>query len=115
MTLSQSLKAYKTNADRHELQVLLPLVQGMIWTLAMAGWRYWNRNTQLSGSSIGVRIRRWWWRTNNWPIEDKWSASVKRADEVGDVSSPWGFKVGVHAWLTNFLQYYTTKLGAGGD
>jgi hypothetical protein len=86
----------------------------MIWTLATIGWRYWNRNAQLSGSSVGARIRRWWWRTNNWPIVDNVKSPANRADEVGDVSSPWISTVG-QAWLTKFLQYYKTKLGAGGD
>lgn len=40
---------------------------------------------QLSGSSIGARIRRWWWRTNNWPIEENVRDSAKSAELVGDV------------------------------
>jgi len=86
----------------------------MVWTLATIGWRYWNRNAQLSGSSVGARIRRWWWRTNNWPIEENLKDSVKRADEVGDVGSLWESAAG-QALLTDFSQYYKTKLGADGD
>jgi hypothetical protein len=86
----------------------------MVWTLATIGWRYWNRNAQLSGSSVGARIRRWWWRTNNWPIEESVKGSAKLADEIGDVGSLCG-SAEAHAWLTDFLQYYKTKLGAGGD
>lgn len=86
----------------------------MLWTLATIGWRYWNRNAQLSGSSVGARIRRWWWRTNNWPIEENVKGSAKLADEVGDVGSLRG-SAAWQPWLTDFLQYYKTKLGAGGD
>ena len=96
------------------LQVLLPLVQGMIWTLATVGWRYWNRSAQLSGSSVGARIRRWWWRTNNWPVGETVNRSANHADEVAGVGSLWGSADG-QALLTDFLQYYNTKLGVGGD
>ena len=34
-------------------QVLLPLVQGTLWTLALQGWRFWNQNASYSGRSIG--------------------------------------------------------------
>ena len=51
-------------------QVVLPLVQGMLWTLVLSGWRYWNRTTQFSGRSVGSRIRRWWWSVNNWEIPE---------------------------------------------
>jgi hypothetical protein len=40
--------------------------------------------------------------------------SAKHAEDVGDVGSLWGSAAG-QAWLTDFLQYYKTKLGAGGD
>ncbi|KAL6705650.1 hypothetical protein ACN47E_006597 [Coniothyrium glycines] len=49
-------------------QVILCFTQGMLWTLALNGWRYWNRSTQFSGHSVGARIRRWWWGVNNWKI-----------------------------------------------
>ncbi|MCJ1237868.1 hypothetical protein MMC14_005855 [Varicellaria rhodocarpa] len=51
-------------------QVVLPLVQGMLWTLVLSGWRYWNRTAQFSGRSVGSRIRRWWWNVNNWEIPE---------------------------------------------
>jgi len=40
-------------------QVLLPLVQGTLWTLALSGWRYWNRGAAFSGQSAGARLRKW--------------------------------------------------------
>ncbi|KFX87243.1 hypothetical protein O988_00223 [Pseudogymnoascus sp. VKM F-3808] len=66
--------AYITIRD----QVILPLLQGTLWTLALQGWRHWNRGTKLSGKNAGARIRRWWWRVNNWPI-DKSAASIIRS------------------------------------
>ncbi|KZF22548.1 DUF1770-domain-containing protein [Xylona heveae TC161] len=62
-------------------QVILPLVQGTLWTLLLSGWRYWNRSAKLSGQSVGARIRRWWWGVNNWPIP---SRQERKASEVGD-------------------------------
>ncbi|EEH46097.2 uncharacterized protein PADG_02247 [Paracoccidioides brasiliensis Pb18] len=49
-------------------QIFLPLIQGTLWTLALAGWRHWNRGAQFTGRSLGTRIRRWWWNVNNWKI-----------------------------------------------
>ncbi|RDW78775.1 DUF1770 domain-containing protein [Aspergillus mulundensis] len=49
-------------------QVLLPLVQGTLWTLALSGWRFWNRTASLSGQTLGSRIRRWWYGVNNWKL-----------------------------------------------
>jgi hypothetical protein len=58
--------AYITIRD----QVVLPLVQGTLWTLVLSGWRYWNRSASFSGRSIGGKIRRWWWGVNNWAIPE---------------------------------------------
>lgn len=44
------------------------LVQGIAWTLVVAGWRHWNAKAKFSGHSVGSRIRRWWWGVNNWDI-----------------------------------------------
>ncbi|KAJ5619005.1 hypothetical protein N7510_002989 [Penicillium lagena] len=52
-------------------QVLLPLIQGTIWTLALSGWRFWNRNASVSGHTLGSRIRRWWYEVNNWPLPQR--------------------------------------------
>lgn len=49
-------------------QVVMPLVQGMVWTLLVAGWRAWNSSHHFSGQSVGARLRRWWWGVNNWKI-----------------------------------------------
>ncbi|CAD0082129.1 unnamed protein product [Aureobasidium vineae] len=53
-------------------QLFMPLTQGLLWTLVVAGWRSWNTvhntSSKFSGSSIGARLRRWWWQTNNWSI-----------------------------------------------
>ncbi|BCS20171.1 DUF1770 domain-containing protein [Aspergillus puulaauensis] len=49
-------------------QVLLPLIQGTLWTLALSGWRFWNRTASLSGQTLGSRVRRWWYEVNNWKL-----------------------------------------------
>lgn len=59
-------------------QVFLPLTQGILWTLILSGWRFWNRETKLKGHSVGARIRRWWWGVNNWNIP---SSGPSRLDE----------------------------------
>jgi hypothetical protein len=67
----------------------MPLLQGVVMTLFVAGWKHWNRNTQLSGNSAGARVRRWWYNVNNWPIKDKLAnigEDAKLAAEMGDVS-----------------------------
>ena len=46
----------------------MPLIQGMAWSLIVAGWRYFNRGTKFSGQTVGAKIRRWWWGVNNWSI-----------------------------------------------
>lgn len=69
-------------------QVLLPLVQGTLWTLALSGWRYWNRGAAFSGQTLGVKLRRWWWGVNNWKIPEEYGAKNTRlADNVGEVST----------------------------
>ncbi|KAI1180411.1 hypothetical protein F4777DRAFT_530251 [Nemania sp. FL0916] len=49
-------------------QIMMPLAQGVAYNLAIAGWQHWNRNAQMSGSSVGARLRRWWYGVNNWPL-----------------------------------------------
>lgn len=83
---------------------MMPLLQGTLWTLALSGWRYWNRSAQFSGATVGGRLRRWWWGVNNWevPTEGEAKSSVggagteKLAGEVGDVSGSGGG--GSRAW-----------------
>lgn len=60
----------------------------MVWTLALQGWRYWNKNAVLHGESVGARARRWWWRTNNWVIPKGFAKNKNLAAEMGDVSWP---------------------------
>lgn len=68
------------------LKVVLPLVQGMLWTLALSGWRYWHRTAEYQGSSLGSRVRRWWWGVNNWTIpEAKYDETM--AEDVGEVGN----------------------------
>ncbi|KAI9818483.1 MAG: hypothetical protein M1827_000542 [Pycnora praestabilis] len=75
-------------------QVFLPLLQGTIWTLALSGWRFWNRSAKFSGQSVGSRIRRWWWEVNDWKIPTTTERSAagriggdeKLAGKVGEVS-----------------------------
>ncbi|KAI3337133.1 DUF1770-domain-containing protein [Xylariaceae sp. AK1471] len=49
-------------------QIMMPLAQGVLYNLAIVGWQHWNRNAQISGSSAGARLRRWWYGVNNWPL-----------------------------------------------
>ncbi|OJJ96783.1 hypothetical protein ASPACDRAFT_124670 [Aspergillus aculeatus ATCC 16872] len=74
-------------------QVLLPLMQGTLWTLALSGWRFWNRNASLSGQTLGSRIRRWWYEVNNWKLPPLGSAKDPR----------------VAAKVDDFLQFYTAQ------
>ena len=67
-------------------QVLLPLVQGTLWTLALSGWRYWNRNASLSGRTLGSRIRRWWYGVNNWQLPPRLTKDPRTAAQVEEVS-----------------------------
>lgn len=48
--------------------MVMPLAQGLLYNLALAGWQYWNKSAQYSGSTAGARIRRWWYGVNNWKI-----------------------------------------------
>jgi hypothetical protein len=60
-------------------QVMMPFVQGILYNLAICGWQHWNRNARIHGSSIGARLRRWWYGVNNWPIPPERKVSlVKR-------------------------------------
>lgn len=34
-------------------QVMLPLIQGTLWTLALQGWRFWNQTASYNGKSLG--------------------------------------------------------------
>lgn len=48
--------------------VVLCFAQGLIWTLALSGWRHLNRSSKFSGRGVGARLRRWWWGVNNWKL-----------------------------------------------
>ncbi len=57
--------------ERDELmqpQVMMPFVQGIVYNLAICGWHHWNRNARIHGSSVGARIRRWFYRFRGWTI-----------------------------------------------
>ncbi|CAJ2506933.1 Uu.00g081190.m01.CDS01 [Anthostomella pinea] len=56
-------------------QMMMPLVQGVLYNLAICGWQHWNKNAQLSGNTAGARIRRWWYGVNNWPLPKHAKAS----------------------------------------
>ncbi|KAJ9667232.1 hypothetical protein H2201_002753 [Coniosporium apollinis] len=72
--------AYITIRD----QVFLPLTQGILWTLILSGWRFWNRETKLKGHSVGARIRRWWWGVNNWNIPSSGPSELDEKRLAGD-------------------------------
>ncbi|CAO1603945.1 hypothetical protein XANCAGTX0491_007519 [Xanthoria calcicola] len=76
--------------------VILPLVQGTLWTLVLSGWRYWNRGAQFQGASLGSKVRRWWWNVNHWEIPEETQERV--SEKVGEVSR-------------SFLEFYTAQLG----
>lgn len=59
--------AYITMKD----QLMMPLLQGVVYNLAWCGWTYWNKNAQMSGNGAGARVRRWWYGVNNWAINGK--------------------------------------------
>jgi hypothetical protein len=67
-------------------QIVLPLVQGVGWSLVVFGWRHWNRASQFSGATLGGRIRKWWWGVNNWQLPDsKHAQSQRLASDVKEV------------------------------
>lgn len=66
-------------------QVFMPLTQGVLWTLVLSGWRHWNSQAQFSGQTVGARIRRWWYQTNNWKIPRKNLRDEKLAGRVKEV------------------------------
>ncbi|KAJ5381307.1 uncharacterized protein N7496_003735 [Penicillium cataractarum] len=81
-------------------QVLLPLIQGTVWTLALSGWRFWNRNASLSGHTLGSRIRRWWYGVNNWKLPPVgWTKDPKLASQVEE----------------EFLQFYEAQFSNAGS
>ena len=47
---------------------VMPLTQGVIWNLAVFGWRAWNNGLRFQGQGVGARVRRWWWGVNGWKI-----------------------------------------------
>ncbi|KAL2181288.1 uncharacterized protein P884DRAFT_214112 [Thermothelomyces heterothallicus CBS 202.75] len=49
-------------------QVMMPFLQGILYNLGICGWQYWNRNARIHGSTLGARLRRWWYGVNNWQI-----------------------------------------------
>ncbi len=57
----------------------------MLWTLALSGWRYWNRSSQLKGASLGARLRRWWWSVNDWKVPEHGHEEKRTAENVQDV------------------------------
>ncbi len=59
----------------------------MLWTLVLSGWRFWNKNAEFSGASVGSRVRRWWYGVNNWEIPVTLKGE-EMAEKVGEVSLP---------------------------
>lgn len=87
-----SIKTAKTNTQVILItvrdQVLLPLAQGVLWNMAMFGWRFWNRDTKFRGRSLGARVRKWWWGVNNWaiPREEAVQRQERAVGEAKEVS-----------------------------
>jgi hypothetical protein len=69
-----SLKNAETNTQIAIItirdQVLMPLIQGVLWNFVVFGWRHVNRGTKFQGQTIGARVRKWWWGVNNWKVPD---------------------------------------------
>jgi hypothetical protein len=113
--------AYITFRD----QLFMPLTQGLLWTLVVAGWKNWNtvNNTAstFSGSSIGARLRRWWWQTNNWVIpkprsslrDPKLAAQVQEV--FGTLHSLLSHAEHVQKCMLTTLKYYQAEFSAGAD
>lgn len=108
-------------SPRCSLQVLLPLIQGTVWTLALSGWKFWNRNASLSGQTVGSRIRRWWYDVNNWKLPPKWTKSPQLASQVEEVSKPLRLlsfailMVTVPLTLLEFLKFYEAQFSNAGS
>ncbi|KAF2492460.1 DUF1770-domain-containing protein [Lophium mytilinum] len=84
-------------------EVVFALAQGMLWTLALSGWKHWNRTAKLSGSSMGTRLRRWWWGVNNWELpKERGLNDTKLAAEVKEVSR-------------SFTKYYQGEFASAGQ
>lgn len=49
-------------------QIMLPLLQGVLWNVVLFGWRHFNRGAKFQGETIGARVRKWWWGVNNWKV-----------------------------------------------
>ncbi|KAF7115003.1 hypothetical protein CNMCM5793_001039 [Aspergillus hiratsukae] len=96
-------------------QVLLPLMQGTLWTLALSGWRYWNRTASLSGQTLGSRLRRWWYEVNNWKLPPLGTTKDPRlASKVEDLR--FEDRVDLQLTFSEFLQFYTAQFSnAGAD
>lgn len=62
--------------------LILPLGQGVVWNLILAGWRHWNQGAKFYGAGLGSRVRRWWWGVNNWEIPE--IKTEKTAERVGE-------------------------------
>ncbi|KAK2766016.1 hypothetical protein FQN54_007531 [Arachnomyces sp. PD_36] len=70
-------------------QVFFPLIQGTLWSLALSGWRFWNRGAQFSGRTVGSKIRRWWWGVNNWKIPGEVLGPADSPEVAAGVQDVW--------------------------
>lgn len=48
--------------------MMMPLMQGVLYNLAVCGWQHWNKNARIHGNSVGAKMRRWWYGVNKWAI-----------------------------------------------
>jgi hypothetical protein len=119
---SWQMVAYITFRD----QLFMPLTQGLLWTLLVAGWKNWNTvhntSSNFSGSTIGARLRRWWWQTNNWAIPNSRSTlrDPKLAAQVQEVSTTLQALLFFNAeprqkLMLTTLKYYQAEFSAGAD
>ncbi|KAH7329216.1 hypothetical protein B0I35DRAFT_404462 [Stachybotrys elegans] len=49
-------------------QIMMPMLQGVLYNLFLCGWQHWNKNARIHGDTVGARVRRWWYGVNNWKI-----------------------------------------------
>lgn len=48
--------------------IFMPLTQGLVWNLAIFGWRRLNTGVKFQGQGVGAKVRKWWYGVNNWAI-----------------------------------------------
>lgn len=77
----------------------------------LSGWRHWNKGAAFRGQSFGARVRKWWWKVNNWEIPEGAKGGGRATTER--FAAPAGLKDKKYA--EHIGDYYSTQLSTGGD